>query len=115
MLAKTYCAAVVGLEATTITVEVNMTRGVMYNLSGMADTAVKESYARIMAALPNVGYKIPLANLTVNLSSADIRKEGSSYDHTCRPAHRHPRKEGEIQGTCGAMRQCTRGGCGEQP
>ena len=61
MLAKTYCAAVVGLEATTITVEVNMTRGVMYNLSGMADTAVKESYARIMAALPNVGYKIPLA------------------------------------------------------
>ena len=80
MLAKTYCAAVVGLEATTITVEVNMTRGVMYNLSGMADTAVKESYARIMAALPNVGYKIPLANLTVNLSPADIRKEGSSYD-----------------------------------
>ena len=74
MLAKTYCAAVVGLEATTITVEVNMTRGVMYNLSGMADTAVKESYARIMAALPNVGYKIPLANLTVNLSPADIRK-----------------------------------------
>ncbi len=80
MLAKTYCAAVVGLEATTITIEVNMTRGVMYNLSGMADTAVKESYARITAALPNVGYKIPLSNLTINLSPADIRKEGSSYD-----------------------------------
>ena len=80
MLAKTYCAAVVGLEATTITIEVNMTRGVMYNLSGMADTAVKESYARITAALPNVGYKIPLSNLTINLSPADIKKEGSSYD-----------------------------------
>ena len=80
MLAKTFCAAVVGLEATTITIEVNMTRGVMYNLSGMADTAVKESYARITAALPNVGYKIPLSNLTINLSPADIKKEGSSYD-----------------------------------
>ena len=80
MLAKTYCAAVVGLEATTITVEVNMTRGVMYNLSGMADTAVRESYARITAALPNVGYRLSLASLTINLSPADIRKEGSSYD-----------------------------------
>ena len=69
-----------GLDATTITIEVNMTRGVMYNLSGMADTAVKESYARISAALPNVGYKIPVTNLTINLSPADIRKEGSSYD-----------------------------------
>ncbi len=80
MLAKTYCAAVVGLEATTITIEVNMTRGVMYNLSGMADTAVRESYSRITAALPNVGYKLPLSSLTINLSPADIRKEGSSYD-----------------------------------
>ena len=80
MLAKTYCAAVVGLEATTITIEVNMTRGVMFNLSGMADTAVRESYARINAALPNVGYKLPLSSLTINLSPADIKKEGSSYD-----------------------------------
>lgn len=80
MLAKTYCAAVVGLEATTITIEVNMTRGVMYNMSGMADTAVRESYSRITAALPNVGYKIPVSSLTINLSPADIRKEGSSYD-----------------------------------
>ena len=80
MLAKTYCAAVVGLEATTITVEVNMAPGVMYHMSGLADTAVRESYDRISAALPNVGYKIPVTNLTINLSPADIRKEGSSYD-----------------------------------
>lgn len=80
MLAKTYCAAVVGLEATTITIEVNMTRGVMFNLSGMADTAVRESYARINAALPNVGYRLPVSSLTINLSPADIKKEGSSYD-----------------------------------
>ncbi len=80
MLAKTYCAAVVGLEATTITIEVNMTRGVMFSLSGLADAAVRESYSRITAALPNVGYQLPLSNLTINLSPADIRKEGSSYD-----------------------------------
>jgi len=80
MLAKTYCAAVMGLEATTITVEVNLTRGVMFHLSGLADTAVKESYDRISAALPNVGFKTPTANLTINLSPADLKKEGSGYD-----------------------------------
>ena len=80
MLAKTYCAAVLGLEATTITIEVNMTRGVMFHMSGLADAAVRESYDRICAALPNVGFKVPISNLTINLSPADIRKEGSSYD-----------------------------------
>ena len=69
-----------GLEATTITIEVNMTRGVMFHLSGLADTAVKESYDRIRAAMTNIGFKPPTADLTINLSPADIRKEGSSYD-----------------------------------
>lgn len=69
-----------GLEATTITIEVNMTRGVMFHLSGLADTAVKESYDRIRAAMLNIGFKPPTADLTINLSPADIRKEGSSYD-----------------------------------
>lgn len=63
MLAKTYSAAVIGLEATTITIEVNLTKGVMFRLSGLADTAVKESYDRIHAALPNVGFKAPLADV----------------------------------------------------
>jgi len=80
MLVKTYSAAVTGLEATTITIEVNLTRGVMFHLSGLADTAVKESYDRICAALPNVGYRTPTADLTINLSPADLRKEGSSFD-----------------------------------
>lgn len=80
MLVKTFCAAVIGLEATTITIEVNMTRGVMFHLSGLADTAVKESYDRIRAAMVNVGFKPPTADLTINLSPADIRKEGSGYD-----------------------------------
>ena len=69
-----------GLEATTITIEANLTRGVMFHLSGMADTAVKESYDRISAALPNIGFKTPTANLTINLSPADLKKEGSGFD-----------------------------------
>ena len=69
-----------GLEATTITIEVNMTRGVLFHLSGLADTAVKESYDRIRAAIANNGFKPPTADLTINLSPADIRKEGSGYD-----------------------------------
>jgi magnesium chelatase family protein len=69
-----------GLEATTITIEVNLTRGVMFHLSGLADTAVKESYDRIYAALPNVGFKTPTANMTINLSPADMKKEGSGFD-----------------------------------
>ena len=80
MLVKTFCAAVMGLEATTITIEVNMTRGVMFHLSGLADTAVKESYDRIRAAMGNIGFKPPTAEITINLSPADIRKEGSGYD-----------------------------------
>ena len=69
-----------GLEATTITIEVNMTRGVQFHLSGLADAAVKESYDRIRAAISNNGFKPPTADLTINLSPADIRKEGSGYD-----------------------------------
>ena len=69
-----------GLEATTITIEVNLTRGVTFHLSGMADTAVKESYDRISAALPNIGFKTPTASLTINLSPADLKKEGSGFD-----------------------------------
>ena len=80
MLVKTYCAAVMGLEAITVTVETNSDRGVMFHLSGLADTSIKESYDRIKAAINNSGYKMPIAEITVNLSPADIRKEGSGYD-----------------------------------
>ena len=80
MLVKTYSAAVTALEATTITIEVNLTRGTSFHLSGLADTAVKESYDRIRAAIENIGYKTPTADLTINMSPADIRKEGSGYD-----------------------------------
>lgn len=80
MLVKTYSAAVNGLEVTTVTVEVNITRGVMFHLTGLADTAVRESKDRIVAAMSNTGFKFPIADITINLAPADIKKEGSSYD-----------------------------------
>ena len=80
MLVKTYCAAVNGLEVTTVTVEVHMTRGVQFHLTGLADTSVRESYDRIKAALINNGFKMPTMDITANLSPADIKKEGSGYD-----------------------------------
>ena len=64
MLVKTYCAEVMGLEATTITIEVNLARGVQFHLSGLADTAVKESYDRIKSALVNNGLKMPTMEIT---------------------------------------------------
>ena len=80
MLVKTFCAAVMGLEAVTVTIEVSMTKGMLFHLSGMADTAVRESYDRIKAAVENNGYRMPVAELTINLSPADFKKEGSGYD-----------------------------------
>ena len=80
MLVKTYCAAVNGLEVTTVTVEVSMSRGVQFHLTGLADTAVRESHDRIKAALTNNGYKMPMMDITINLAPADIKKEGSGYD-----------------------------------
>lgn len=80
MLVKTYSVAVNGLETTTITVEVSMTRGMLFHLTGLADTAVRESHDRIKAALANNGFKMPTMDITVNMAPADIRKEGSSFD-----------------------------------
>lgn len=80
MFVKTFCAAVNGLEVTTVTVEVSITRGVLYHLTGLGDAAVKESHDRIAAALLNNGYKFPVADITANLSPADLKKEGSGFD-----------------------------------
>ena len=57
-----------------------MSRGIQFHLTGLADTAVKESYDRIKAALTNNGFKMPSMDITINLSPADIKKEGSGYD-----------------------------------
>ncbi len=80
MLVKVYGAAVQGVDATIVTIEVNTSKGIKFFLVGLPDTAVKESYERIRAALLNTGYKFPRNQITVNMAPADIRKEGSAYD-----------------------------------
>lgn len=82
MLTKVYGSAVFGVEAQTITVEVNVDAGVGYHLVGLPDNAIKESNFRIAAALQNNNYKIPGKKIIINMSPADLRKEGSSYDLT---------------------------------
>tara|TARA_R110002051_G_scaffold168769_4_gene239364 strand:- start:118 stop:1653 length:1536 start_codon:yes stop_codon:yes gene_type:complete len=82
MLTKIFGSAVFGVEATTITVEVNVDKGIGYHLVGLPDNAIKESNYRIAAALQNNGYKIPGKKLTINMAPADLRKEGSAYDLT---------------------------------
>ena len=80
MFVKTYCAAVNGLEVTTVTVEVSISHGMLFHMTGLPDAAVKESRDRIVAATQNIGLKFPVADITVNMAPADLRKEGSSYD-----------------------------------
>ncbi|MFB9054727.1 YifB family Mg chelatase-like AAA ATPase [Formosa undariae] len=82
MLKKVFGSAVFGVDATTITVEVNVDSGIGYHLVGLPDNAIKESNFRIAAALQNNGYKIPGKKIIINMSPADLRKEGSAYDLT---------------------------------
>lgn len=82
MLVKTYGSAVYGINATTITVEVNSAAGSKFSLVGLPDSAIKESQMRVYTAVKQVGYKIPGKNYVINMAPADIRKEGSAYDLT---------------------------------
>lgn len=82
MLVKTYGSAIYGVNALTITVEVNVEQGVNFTLVGLPDNAVKESQQRIESALHQYGYRIPGKRVVVNMAPADIRKEGSAYDLT---------------------------------
>ena len=82
MLVKTYGSAVQGVDAITITVEVNVDQGINFLLVGLPDSAVKESQQRIDSALRCHGYKIPGKKVVINMAPADIRKEGSAYDLT---------------------------------
>lgn len=80
MLVKLNSAAVEGMQATPVTIEVNSARGTRFALVGLPDNAVRESHERIMAAIQNSGYEFPTQQITINLAPADIRKEGSAYD-----------------------------------
>ncbi|MDT3367869.1 MAG: YifB family Mg chelatase-like AAA ATPase [Bacteroidota bacterium] len=80
MLVKSFAAAVQGISATIVTIEVNCTKGVSFFLVGLPDVAVRESHERIISALQVNGYKFPGNRVVVNMAPADIRKEGSAYD-----------------------------------
>ncbi|MBL0310241.1 MAG: YifB family Mg chelatase-like AAA ATPase [Bacteroidetes bacterium] len=81
MLVKTFGSTVYGVDAATITVEVSVTSGkVNYYMVGLPDNAVKESWHRIETAIRQIGYEMPRRKIVINLSPADIRKEGTSYD-----------------------------------
>jgi magnesium chelatase family protein len=80
MLATTFGAAVYGVDATLITVEISLIKGAGTSVVGLPDNAVKESLQRIDAALKNEGYTQDRKKTVINLAPADIRKEGSSYD-----------------------------------
>lgn len=80
MLVKTFGSAVQGIDAITITIEVNMTGGVGIFLVGLPDNAVKESLQRIESALKTNDLKMPYKKTIINMAPADIRKEGSAYD-----------------------------------
>ena len=80
MLFKIFGSAVQGIEARTITIEVNSGRGFKFFLVGLPDNAVKESQHRIVSALSNNGFKWPGKQITINMAPADIRKEGAAYD-----------------------------------
>ena len=80
MLVKTYAAAVHGISATTITIEVSCTKGIQFFLVGLPDVAVRESHERIISALQVNGFKFPRSRIVINMAPADIRKEGSAYD-----------------------------------
>ncbi|MBR4454549.1 MAG: YifB family Mg chelatase-like AAA ATPase [Bacteroidales bacterium] len=82
MIVKTYGSCIYGINATTITVEVNVDAGVNFYLVGLPDSAIKESEQRIDSALKYYGYRIPGKKIIVNMAPADLRKEGSAYDLT---------------------------------
>ena len=82
MLVKTYGSAIIGVNALTVTVEVNINDGVGFFMVGLPDNAVKESAQRISSAFEESGFRIPGKRVIVNLAPADLKKEGSSYDLT---------------------------------
>ena len=80
MLIKTFGAAVNGIDAIVITIEVAVSRGYTYSIVGLPDTAIKESNERVRSAMRESGFEFPRKGVVVNLAPADVRKEGSAYD-----------------------------------
>ena len=81
MLAKVYSSSLLGIDAYTVEVEVDLARGLpRFNIVGLPDVAVKEARERVTSAIKNSQFDFPLRRITVNLAPADIKKEGSSFD-----------------------------------
>lgn len=80
MLVKTFGAAVQGISATIVTIEVNVSQGIRFLIVGLPDNAIRESHERIASALSFSGKKLPRMQVVINMAPADIRKEGSAYD-----------------------------------
>lgn len=80
MFVKTFASAVHGINAITVTIEADVTKGIKFLLVGLPDNAVKESQQRVESALRLTGYKWPKQKIVINMAPADIRKEGSAYD-----------------------------------
>lgn len=80
MLVKTYGSALQGIEASTITVEVNILQGIKFVIVGLPDSSVRESQERIDSALRQYGFKIPGKRVIINMAPADVKKEGAAYD-----------------------------------
>ncbi len=81
MIAKINSAAVIGIDAYKVDVEVDLSQGLpQYLTVGLPDSAVKESRDRVEKAIKNSGFSYPLKKITINLAPADIRKEGSAFD-----------------------------------
>ncbi len=80
VLVRTFGSAVFGVNAATITIEVNVDKGAAMSIVGLPDAAVKEAQQRIRAALVNAGFTLPVRGITINMAPADVRKEGSAYD-----------------------------------
>ena len=80
MLAKGFGAALQGIDALSVTIEASVTAGVGFCIVGLPDTAVKESYERVKSALAECGFDFPRRSVVINMSPADIKKEGAAYD-----------------------------------
>jgi magnesium chelatase family protein len=80
MLAKIYGCAISGIDAFRVTVEVSVTSGIGYTITGLPDDGIKESLSRIAIAITNNGYYMPRTKLVINLAPADVRKSGTAFD-----------------------------------
>lgn len=80
MLSKVYTAAIQGIDACKVTIETSVDRGCGFVIVGLPDTSVKESHQRVLSAIKQSGFDVPRKNVVVNLSPADVKKEGAGFD-----------------------------------